>query len=334
MSVFKQLQVKQLSLLALACVLSAGPALAQDIDDAPNWAYAVGSSPIPGDTVFTLPGAERSFTLKEIGEIYGPADWFPDMHPPMPDIVANGRYPNVWACSLCHYPNGKGRPENAPIAGLPRDYFIQQLKDFRETRRTSAQQRKFNTSLMVSIALGLTEEEIEAAAEYYSSMPWTPWIKVVETEKVPKTRTILGMYVPLEGDAAGMEPIGMRIIEVPEDSERVEMLRDPRIGFIAYVPVGAVAKGKELVTTGAGKTIQCAICHGADLNGLALVPGIAGRSPSYFVRQLYDIREGARAGVAAALMQPVVANLTVDDMLYIAAYTASLPVPSSGHASD
>jgi cytochrome c553 len=334
MSVFKQFQHKPLSQLLLACVLSAGSALAQDIDEATDWAYAVGSPPIPGYTVFTIPGAERSFTLVEIRNIYGPADWFPDSHPTMPDIVANGRYPRVWSCALCHYPNGKGRPENAPIAGLPRDYFIQQMKDFREGRRASAQQRKFNTNTMITIALGMTEEEIEQAADYYSSMPWTPWIEVVETEKVPKTRTILGMYVPLEGEAAGMEPLGMRIIEVPEDTERVEMLRDPRLGFIAYVPVGAVAKGKELVTTGAGKTLQCAICHGADLNGLGLVPGIAGRSPSYAIRQLYDIREGARTGVAAARMQPVVANLTVEVMLYIAAYTASLPVPSRATASE
>jgi cytochrome c553 len=82
-----------------------------------------------------------------------------------------------------------------------------------------------------------------------------------------------------------------------------------------------------LATTGAGKTIQCTICHGQDLNGLGLVPGIAGRSPSYFVRQMYDLREGARVGVSAALMKPVVANLTVEDMLDLAAYVASLPLP-------
>jgi ABC-type sugar transport system permease subunit len=65
MSVFKQFQHKPLSQLLLACVLSAGSALAQDIDEATDWAYAVGSPPVPGDTVFTLPGAERSFTLDE-----------------------------------------------------------------------------------------------------------------------------------------------------------------------------------------------------------------------------------------------------------------------------
>jgi cytochrome c553 len=174
----------------------------------------------------------------------------------------------------------------------------------------------------------MTEEDIQAAADYYSSMPWTPWIRVVETEEVPTTRIVLGMYVPLEGERAGTEPLGLRIIETPENPEHTERLRDPRSGFIAYVPVGAVARGETLATTGAGKTIQCSICHGQDLNGLGLVPGLAGRSPSYFVRQMYDLREGARVGVSAALMKPVVANLTVEDMLDLAAYVASLPPPA------
>jgi cytochrome c553 len=160
-------------------------------------------------------------------------------------------------------------------------------------------------------------------------MPWTPWIRVVETEEVPTTRIVLGMYVLLEGEQAGTEPLGLRIIETPENPEHTERLRDPRSGFIAYVPVGSVASGETLATTGAGKTIQCTICHGQDLNGLGLVPGIAGRSPSYFVRQMYDLREGSRVGVSAALMKPVVANLTVEDMLDLAAYVASLPLPAA-----
>jgi cytochrome c553 len=244
----------------------------------------------------------------------------------MPDIVANGQYPDVWACALCHYPNGKGRPENAGIAGLPKEYFIQQLEAFRSGQRKSAQPRKFNTHLMTTIAQGMTDEQIEQAADYYSSMPWTPWIRVVETEEVPTARFSLGMYIPLEGENEGMEPLGIRIMETPENVEHAEVLRDPYSGFIAYVPVGSVARGEELVTTGGGgKTLQCYICHGPDLNGLGLVPGIAGRSPTYAVRQMYDMREGTRRGASTALMQPVVANLTTEDMISIAAYVASLP---------
>ena len=99
-------------------------------------------------------------------------------------------------------------------------------------------------------------------------------------------------------------------------------MRDPRSGFVAYVPVGSIKKGEELVKTGgAGKTLQCAICHGPDLNGIGPVPGIASRSPSYMARKLNDMKQGTRNGVMAALMKPVVINLSSEDILNIVAYT-------------
>jgi cytochrome c553 len=36
------------------------------------------------------------------------------------------------------------------------------------------------------------------------------------------------------------------------------------------------------------------------------------------------MQHGTRVGTTVALMQPVVSNLTIDDMINIAAYTASL----------
>ena len=239
----------------------------------------------------------------------------------MPDIVAHGHKPDVTACSFCHYPNGKGRPENAGVAGLPTSYFIQQMMDFRNGTRKSAEPRKTNTNLMITIAKGMTEDEIKAAAEYFGSMPWSPWIKVTETATVPKTRIAGGMFLTLEGNEK--EPLGQRIIETPVNAEETEVLRNPRSGFIAYVPVGSVKKGEALVTNGAGKTTQCGVCHGADLKGLGPVPGLAGRSPSYLMRQMYDMQTGARKGVWADLMKPVLSKLTEDDMLNIAAYAAS-----------
>ena len=120
------------------------------------------------------------------------------------------------------------------------------------------------------------------------------------------------------------EPIGQRIIEVPEDLEQF-VSRDARSRFIAYIPIGSIQKGQALSGSGGGgKTVQCGICHGSDLKGLGSIPGIAGRSPSYIVRQLYDFKHGARAGAGSALMKPSVEKLTVDDMLSLAAYAASL----------
>jgi cytochrome c553 len=272
----------------------------------------------PDTTRKTLSGASGSFTLQQIRDQYGPADWFPESHPSMPPVVANGRREaQIAACALCHYPNGKGRPENAGISGLPYTYFVQTIKDFRSDARKSADTRKANTRRMIDIAKAMTDDEIDAAAKYFSSMKWTPWIRVVETDTVPTTRIAAGMFIPLDGAEAGREPIGLRIIEVPESPAATE-LRDPRASFIAYVPRGSLQKGEVLATRG-----QCALCHGSNLEGLGPVPGIAGRSPSYTVRQLYDMQRGARTGVWSELMKRIVTPLSVEDMIHLAAYTAS-----------
>ncbi len=178
---------------------------------------------------------------------------------------------------------------------------------------------------MIGFAQAITDEEIEQAAEYFSSMAWTPWLEVVETDTVPKTYIEGRMHLRFEGAEAGFEPIGRRIIETPINTEETEVLRNPRSGFIAYVPVGSVAAGEALAGTGGGKTIQCDICHGESLNGLAMVPAIRGRSPSYIARQLTDFQHGTRHGASAPLMQAVVEKLTADDILNLSAYLASLP---------
>jgi cytochrome c553 len=121
----------------------------------------------------------------------------------------------------------------------------------------------------------------------------------------------------------GSEPLGNRIIELPQAPERAE-LRDSRTGFIAYVPIGSIAKGRTLVMTGGeGKTTPCATCHGENLKGKDEIPHIIGRSPMYVFRQLNDVKAGTRTGPTSELMQQVVANLSADDMLAIAAYLAA-----------
>jgi cytochrome c553 len=273
-----------------------------------------------------LPGATTSFTLTQVRNFYGPADWFPGDHPPMPPIVAQGRMEAmIQACGLCHYPNGKGRQENAGLAGLPYSYFAQTMADFKNGLRKSSDPRKGNTNNMIRFAVGMTDDEVKAAAAYFAALKWSPWIRVIESGTVPKTRLQFGRFMKLEGKET--EPLGKRIMEGPEDPERTELLRDPHSGFFAYVPPGSIKKGEALVLRGgAGKTVACATCHGADLTGLGPVPGIAGRSPSYLARQLYDMQAGNRRGPWSELMKPVVEKLTADDMIAIAAYTASRPV--------
>jgi len=242
----------------------------------------------------------------------------------MPRLVAEGdKARKIVACALCHSPSGRGRSQNAGIAGLPVDYIVGQLHDMRAGLRKSAEPRKKNAGEMVEFARAMTEKEIREAAVYFAAIPWTPWMKVIETGTVPRMASADGMWLPLPGSAR--EPIGNRIIETPADVARTD-LRDPHSGFIAYVPKGAVAKGRRLVTTGnGGRIIACTVCHGKDLNGIAPIPGIAGRSPSYVARQLYDMQQGARHGALTSLMQPVVAKFTAEDIVNIAAYTASVP---------
>jgi cytochrome c553 len=313
----------------LACSTHAS---AQTLLDELAWAYAItppGSEappPVADSALRTLPGTERTFTIEQIRNRFGPADWYPGDHPSMPPVVAVGREPaGVWACSLCHYPNGKGRPENAGVAGLPKEYFIQQLRDFKQGLRTSADPRKPNTSLMIAFATAMTDAEMEQAAEYFGAMRWSHWIEVVESDTVPKTRLAGGMHLQLEGAEAGTEPLGHRIVETPRSAEHTELLRNPHSDFIAYVPVGSVARGRTLAQTGNGKTPKCAVCHGEQLDGLALVPSLRGRSPSYIARQLIDFKQGTRRGAWSPLMTQVVANFTADDILNVSAYLASLP---------
>lgn len=308
--------------LAAACALAVP---AQAGDDPPYWAYPVnppGLKPAPDDgRLHSVPGSQVSMTLTQIRDLFAAPVWHPGDHPPMPDSVAFGRKPRLFACGYCHMPHGLGRPENSSLAGLPVEYIVQQVADFKSGARRSSEPDSLPVNFMVVAANAATDAEVREAAEYFASLPLTPWIEVIESDRVPKTHVtgwMLAANEPLE-----MEPIGARIIEIPQDLERTE-LRDTRSPFRAYVPPGSIARGKELVGTGAGRTTPCAVCHGEDLRGLGPIPGLAGRSPSYLFRQLYDMQQGTRNGRWMDLMRPVVNALTQDDMIAIAAYAASL----------
>jgi cytochrome c553 len=307
-------------------MLASLTATAASADEAPPpWAFVVnppGSQPAPDDgTLRRVPGSSVAFTLTQIRDLFSVPDWRPDDHPAMPEIVRHGAKPAVFACGYCHLPNGLGRPENSSLAGLPAEYIVQQVTDFRNGTRKSSELQSLPVNLMIAVSKAVSDADLRIAAQYFSALRQKPWIRVVEANTVPKTHAAGWMLVASEAGAT--EPIGQRIIEMPEDLERTE-LRDAGSGFVAYVPAGSIRKGEALVTTGgAGKTTPCAICHGADLRGLGPVPALAGRSPSYIVRQLYDMRHGVRNGPWAELMKAVVAQLSEEDMVAIAAYTAS-----------
>ena len=238
----------------------------------------------------------------------------------MPSIVATGRKPDVMACGVCHRADGPGGPENSSLFGLPAAYIVQQTMDFKNGLRNGSAPRIAN-DLMIKLAKAITEEELKEAAAYFSSIKPRANIVVVETETVPKTQVRDLFLAPLEG-SSDKEPIGQRIIEIPENVEHF-VSRDTRVRFIAHVPPGSIQKGRQLAMSG-DPSVQCTACHGADLRGKDVVPTIAGRSPTYLFRQLYDFKSGARKGANSGTMKPAVEKLTVTDMIALVAYSASL----------
>jgi len=301
-------------------------------EPAPSWAFAVNpplvdappaSLPAAPDTTLQhVPGSDAAFTRAQIGDLFTAVDWHPEDHPGMPRVVAHGRPPELYACGYCHLPNGQGRPENASLAGLPVSYIVEQMAEFRAARRRSSEPRHLPASLMAQRESHASAQDTLAAARYFSALKAKPWIRVIETATVEPMHVAGWMLV--SSGVADREAIGERIIETPEHLEQTE-LRDDRSGFVAFVPPGSVSAGRELVERGSGRTMPCAACHGSHLKGLGTVPSLAGRSPSYLVRQLYDLKSSARGGPAVQPMLPVIANLTVADMGAIAAYAASLP---------
>ena len=326
------------------------------LDQWPSWAYGWPAAPKPGEKagpqapaphlprpnedlaeqlrMQNVPGSSAQYSLVQIRDGHNVIDWFPQDHPKMPNVIEHGPASLDEArgrgCASCHLPNGKGRPENANPAGQPANYIIQQMRDMSAGRRYTADPRKVNTPTMIALAKAMNEEELLESAKYFAAMPWTPWIRVVETDTIPESHLEAGnMYVPVHGSTK-TEPLGNRIVESPEDEHQANMLRNIRSGWVAYVPKGSVARGRGLVNLGgARKTIACATCHGADLMGSGDFPGIAGRSPSYMMRQMWDMKVGTRDGLYADIMKPVLEKLTVDDMRDIVAYLATVPVPSA-----
>jgi cytochrome c553 len=287
----------------------------------PDWAFNIPDeiqpSAVRPEGIVRAPGSPKEYEWAKVAGNANPPDWFPDEHPPAPRSVTGG--PGIrFACGSCHLMSGQGHPESADIAAMPADYLIRQMAYYKEgTRKDDAR--------MGPIAKATSDEDVRQAAEYFAALKPRAWVKVIETATPPRSFiATAGRHRQLH-PAGGTEPIGQRILQIPEDPYRTE-IRDPHSGFIAYVPPGSLAKGEALVKGGeSGKTVACAQCHGERLQGKGEVPRLAGLQPLYVARQLFDIRHGSSAGKAMDVMKPVVANLSEDDIIAISSYLGSLP---------
>jgi len=287
----------------------------------PDWTFnipdKVQPSAVRPQGIVRAPGSAREYEWAKVAGNTNPPDWFPDEHPPAPPAVAGGPG-RRFACGACHLMSGQGHPESADIAAMPAEYIIRQMAYYKTgTRKDDAR--------MGPIAKAISDEDVRQAAEYFAALKPRVWVKVIETATPPKTFIATsGRHRVLHPDG-GTEPIGQRILQIPEDPYRVE-LRDPHSGFIAYVPPGSIAKGEALVKNGgSGKTLACAPCHGEGLKGKNEVPRLAGLQPLYIARQLFSMQHGSSAGQALEPMKPVVAKLSEDDIIAISSYLGSLP---------
>lgn len=287
----------------------------------PDWAFFV---PAPG-----LKAPQHAAREPPALDVLNPPDWHPTEHPPMPAVVARGSPPQkegaapILPCALCHLPNGLGHVESASLAGLPADYIIRQFEEFRSGGRRITVGDARAQQLLLTLKSNYTDAQVRAAALYFSALAPRAWISVREAKRVPVSVVESNSLMRTALHDQGTELLGSRIVELPEDESGLRR-RDAHSGFIAYVPEGSLARGKILTTT-TEWGVPCTACHGKTLNGLGGVPPLAGRPPTYLVRQLWNFQSGERRGGMSAPMQAITARLRVDDMLAMAAYLASLP---------
>jgi cytochrome c553 len=318
--------MKNLVVILPIFFFGSGTVFAQ-VQQPPVWAFPV-NPPSQGTEISDanaprhVPNSSAVYTYAQVNNLYIAPDWHEKEHPLAPTVVARGRAPGVYACGYCHRITGTGGPENAKIAGLPYDYILQQLSDFQTGIRSTSLPTRVPQAFMITSAKALTREEMLEAARYFSRLKPMQNIRIVESAIVPKTH-VEGWRLAAD-TGKGTEPIGARVVELPDQPDLFES-RDSHATFTAYVPIGSVALGRTLAQYGKDASkAPCASCHGSDLRGTSLAPPLAGRSPTYLVRQLFDIQNGARSGPRLDTMKAAIPGLKVDDMIALAAYAASL----------
>jgi cytochrome c553 len=300
----------RLRILAALVTISAAPAPASE------WAFPglgaeTNASAARASELMRLPGSPIILRQSDFDGAQA-VDWFPNAHPPAPEVVLHAKGKGVYPCGYCHLPDGRGRPENARLQGLPSEYIVEQVKAFANgTRRAAVPYMP--TFYMAEAAHAIEPADLQAAAAYFSKFEPQAHTKVVEAVTIPAAGAWHFVY---RFDRSKHEALGQRIIEGPVDGERFE-LRDPEARYIAYVPEGAIARGHVIADHGASGGPACVSCHGQ-----ALI-GIAGESPTFLARQLMDFRSKARNDPSAAPMQAVAGQLTDAQIIDAAAYVGS-----------
>jgi cytochrome c553 len=115
---------------------------------------------------FMMGGLAKNFTEEDMIKM---AIYYSRMRPKTAgggraDLRAKGKQIFSQICVGCHGADGKGQEGYAMIAGQRPDYVVQMLKTFRDDR-----ERRVNP-WMTGVALGLSDEDMEAVASYLANL--------------------------------------------------------------------------------------------------------------------------------------------------------------------
>ena len=253
---------------------------------------------------------------------YGPADWYPDDHPPMPEIVARGResdklravrpLPLSERTGQARERSGRRparRVHPAAAGGVQERHAAE--------RRPEEGQHQRNDSDRPA-----PDRRRDEGGRPSISRPSSGGHGSRSSRPRPCRRRSPGMnglFLPQPGNET--EPLGKRILEVPENPDVHRAGARPAIGHARLrarrqhqARRGDRHDGRR-EDGGSARSATAPICRAS-----APFHRIADRQTSYIARQLYDYQAGTRE---SPLMKPVVAKLTEDDMIAIAAYLGS-----------
>ena len=239
-----------------------------DFEHEPLWAYGFLEPPKPGEKAQPqtpptrnlrpnqdpaeqtkarqVDGSSATYSLVDIRDGQNVIDWFPGDHPPMPNVVAHGPAQlgkTTRGCGSCHLPNGKGRPENAPPVGTARRVFrpadrrlperpaphgrSAQAEHQHDDRPREGDDRRRDESRR-RVLLG---HAVDAVDPRRRDERWC-------------RRRVSSAICSCPRSHAATEPIDGRIIEMPEDEEQAETLRNPALGLCRLRAGGQRQEGR------------------------------------------------------------------------------------------
>src|SRR5205814_8596418 len=92
--------MKKILIVAFVALCATAIRVSGQGETPPAWAYPQAQSqqrPPDDGKVHHLEGRTAGFTETQVNDPFAPPDWYPNEHPPMPEVVAHGRKPDLRA---------------------------------------------------------------------------------------------------------------------------------------------------------------------------------------------------------------------------------------------